>query len=116
MESLVYFLLFAGLIFLMMRFGCGAHVMGHGHGHGGSSAERAESGHRARLVPPAKDIDPVCGMTVETVRARSSVFDGRIYYFCSASCREKFETNPTAFAKPTDTASQQKEPAHGTHL
>ena len=87
MESLVYFLLFAGLIFLMMRFGCGAHVMGHGHGHGESSSGRAESGSRARLFPPAKDIDPICGMTVETAEAKSSVFDGRIYYFCSASCR-----------------------------
>ena len=40
MSSIVYFLLWAGLIFLMMRFGCGAHVMGH-RGHGG---------HQHRLV------------------------------------------------------------------
>ncbi len=66
MESLIYFLLFAGAFFLMMRFGCGAHVMGHGHGHGESSSGRAESDSQARLVPPAKDIDPVCGMTVQT--------------------------------------------------
>jgi hypothetical protein len=32
METLIYFALFAGLFFLMMRFGCGSHVMGHGHG------------------------------------------------------------------------------------
>ncbi len=76
MESLIYFLLFAGAFFLMMRFGCGAHVMGHGHGHGESSSGRAES---------------------------------------AASCREKFEANPTAFAKPAETTSQGKEHAHGTH-
>ena len=115
MESLVYFLLFAGLIFLMMRFGCGAHVMGHGHGHGEPSSGRAEAGSQARLVPPAKDTDPVCGMTVETAEAKSSVFDGRIYYFCSASCRDRFEANPTAFAESAETASQGKEHAHGTH-
>ena len=31
MQSLLYFLLLAGLFFAMMRFGCGAHVMGHAH-------------------------------------------------------------------------------------
>jgi len=30
METILYFLFWAGLIFIMMRFGCGAHVMGHG--------------------------------------------------------------------------------------
>jgi hypothetical protein len=33
MMSLLYFLLWAGLFLVFMRFGCGAHVMGHGHGH-----------------------------------------------------------------------------------
>ena len=32
METLLWFAIWAALIFLMMRFGCGAHVMGHGHG------------------------------------------------------------------------------------
>ncbi len=112
MESLIYFLLFAGLIFLMMRFGCGAHVMGHGHGH--SSSESRGSGSQARLVRPAQDIDPVCGMTVDTADAKSSVFDGRIHYFCSTVCRDRFEANPAAFVRPAETA-QPKEHAHGTH-
>ncbi len=35
MDGLLSFLLFAGLFYLMMRFGCGAHMVhGHGHGHG----------------------------------------------------------------------------------
>ena len=33
MQPLLYFLLVAGLFIVMMRFGCGAHVMGHGHRH-----------------------------------------------------------------------------------
>ena len=113
MESLIYFLLFAGLMFLTMRFGCGAHVMGHGHGH--SSSEGRESGPQARLVPPAQEIDPVCGMNVVTADAKSSVFDGRVHYFCSTACRDRFEANPTAFVRSVGTAAQPKEPAHGTH-
>lgn len=31
MNALIYFLVWAGIIFVLMRFGCGAHVMGHGH-------------------------------------------------------------------------------------
>ena len=30
MEALVYFAVWAGLIVVMIRFGCGAHVLGHG--------------------------------------------------------------------------------------
>jgi len=32
MSELVYFMLWAGIIFLMIRFGCGAHEMGHSRG------------------------------------------------------------------------------------
>ena len=31
MQTLMYFLFWGTFIFLMMRFGCGAHVMGHRH-------------------------------------------------------------------------------------
>jgi YHS domain-containing protein len=77
MESLVYFLLWGALIFLMMRFGCGAHVTGHGRGHGTSREE-------ASWTPPEKDVDPVCGMNVQTATAKSSVHDRHVYFFCSA--------------------------------
>ena len=36
MQTLVYFLVWGAFIFFMMRFGCGAHVMG-GHRHAGGS-------------------------------------------------------------------------------
>ena len=35
MEGLIGLLVFGVLFYLMMRFGCGAH-MTHGHGHGGA--------------------------------------------------------------------------------
>ena len=37
MPTYLYFLLWGAFFFVMMRFGCGAHIMGHGHGHGHSS-------------------------------------------------------------------------------
>jgi hypothetical protein len=36
--NILYFLLLAGLVFVIMRYGCGAHVMGHGH-HGGAGID-----------------------------------------------------------------------------
>jgi len=47
MESLLPLLLWGGLFFLMMRFGCGAHLFGHRQGdqaragHGGHGSEHA---------------------------------------------------------------------------
>jgi hypothetical protein len=60
MGSILYFLLWAGLFFVMMRFGCGAHVMGHGHHHGNSPSNdpNASSGSRGRCVPPARTSPP----------------------------------------------------------
>ncbi len=97
METLLYIALWGALIFLMMRFGCGSHVMGHGHGRHGSSTDGGSKSTGARWVPPEKDTDPVCGMTVVTRDAKSTVFDGTVYYFCSPDCREKFEASPASY-------------------
>jgi YHS domain-containing protein len=35
--------------------------------------------------------DPVCG--------GSSEYNGKTYYFCSASCKQKFDRDPKPFAK-----------------
>lgn len=107
MEALIYFLLIAALFAVMMRFGCGAHVFGHRHG-------TAESGGQARLVPPEKDKDPVCGMTVETAKAKTSVHAGRLYHFCSKGCRDKFEASPGSYIAPADNVHSSKEDARGS--
>ncbi len=115
MEALLYLAFWAGLIFLMMRFGCGAHVMGHGH------ARKSEDGRAApaasqelRWTPPRKDTDPVCGKTVSTDAAKPSVFDGYVYYFCSRECREVFEAAPDLYVTGKDPrAPQQLEHSHG---
>lgn len=115
METLFQILLFGGLIFLMMRFGCGSHMFGGKHGsakgHGaqgesaggccGGSAKRAkrpatEEQHQG--TPPAKDVDPVCGKPVSTEGAKSSLHDGLVYFFCSGECRETFEASPAQYA------------------
>lgn len=99
MGTLLYFAIFAGLFFLMMRMGCGAHVTGHGHGagegHGGTPTD-AEA-RQQKWVPPEIDIDPVCRRSVETADAKSSVYDGTVYYFCSVEHRDQFEADPGRF-------------------
>jgi hypothetical protein len=49
MDRILSFLLFAGLFYFMMRFGCCSHAV-HGHRH---------SGHRDAA---GRTKDPVCGM------------------------------------------------------
>jgi len=98
LENILYFLLLAGLFVVMMRLGCGAHVMGHGH-HGGKSSDDQTSDSNVRLVPADRAVDPVCRMTVQTAGAKSAVHNGRVYYFCSQDCRQKFESNPASYLK-----------------
>lgn len=109
MNSLLYFALWAGLIFVMMRFGCGAHIMG----HGGHRHRHRDSAHGQ--IPPVKASDPVCGMTVETATAKSSARSGHVYYFCSQTCREKFETAPETYLKNQPATQKPVEAHHGAH-
>jgi YHS domain-containing protein/uncharacterized membrane protein YraQ (UPF0718 family) len=44
-------------------------------------------------------IDPVCGMTVDTELAEYRSFQkGETYYFCSAGCKETFDSDPGKYA------------------
>ena len=112
MDTLLCFLVFGALFFFMMRFGCGAHVTGHGHGHGhhmhGDGGEHGPSHHSPAWQPPPQGTDPVCGMTVNPGEAKSSVFDGSVYYFCSEKCRLKFEDDPVPYLQggPADQAME----------
>ncbi|MCB1519127.1 MAG: YHS domain-containing protein [Hyphomicrobiaceae bacterium] len=115
MEALLYFIVWAGLLFLMMRFGCGRHVMGRGHTHHSSETGNGPAPSQdLKWVPPATDTDPVCGKTVRPEGAKSSVFDGTVYYFCSRDCREIFEAAPRQYVSPTiGTPQTQVEHSHG---
>lgn len=101
MNALFYFLIWAAIIFLLMRFSCGAHVMGQ---HGGGEIEQSDGDRKARgssdnlrWIPPTKDLDPICGKTVSSAGAKPSVYDGSVYYFCSRECREIFEAAPEQY-------------------
>ena len=114
MQTLIYFLIFGGLFLLMMRGGCGSHVMGHGHGghgdheHGGSEPQGSAGGQMA----PDEVKDPVCGMTIKNTGAKSAVYRGQPYYFCSTTCRDKFEASPATYAQAAAPAPA-KEHHHG---
>ncbi len=46
-------------------------------------------------------VDPVCGMTVEIgSTSLSAVFQGKVYYFCSAGCQRKFTNQPEKYIQP----------------
>ncbi len=50
--------------------------------------------------------DPVCGMMVNPATAKhKAAHEGKDYFFCSARCREKFETNPAQYLKAVVPAS-----------
>ena len=80
MEGLLTFLIFAGLFYLMMRLGCGAHMV---HGHG-------------------EDVDhedPVCGMKVDPQQGYGKMYQGRPYRFCSRNFLDKFDHDPDSYLK-----------------
>ena len=44
--------------------------------------------------------DPVCGMNMKEEKAAgTSQYQGRSYYFCSKSCKEKFDQKPEQYEK-----------------
>ena len=44
--------------------------------------------------------DPVCKMTIDENKAvGKSDYNGKTYYFCAASCKAKFDANPSAKLK-----------------
>ena len=104
LKSLGWLLIWGGLFFVMMRYGCGAHMMG-GHGHGGHGGAK----------PVGDTKDPVCGMSVDPRKAAAAaVREGMTYYFCSTSCRDKFEQAPEKYAGASAQGGhQQGEHHHG---
>jgi len=92
MDGLLSFLLFAGFFYLMMRYGCGAHMI---HGHSQKSGS----------VP--KPIDPVCGMEVNDDQGYGKVHEGVLYRFCSRSCLNKFDQMPEKYMRLNEQGERQ---------
>ncbi|HUW38286.1 MAG TPA: heavy metal translocating P-type ATPase [Rhodocyclaceae bacterium] len=61
-------------------------------------------------------IDPVCGMTVKPqATTAQALFEGKVYYFCSGGCQEKFEHDPATYANRGATGPGVPGPAHPHH-
>lgn len=90
MRGLLTLLLYAAFFYLMMRFGCGAHMV---HGHGGHDHE----GHGAGGAGDGSTKDPVCGMLVEPGQGYTKNYQGRALHFCSRKCLDSFEAEPQRY-------------------
>lgn len=83
LKSLLWLIIWGVLFFVTMRYGCGAHIGGHRH--------RGREG-------PRTVKDPVCGMSVDPqLAAAAAVYRRETYYFCSATCRDRFEQTPEKY-------------------
>jgi Cu+-exporting ATPase len=56
------------------------------------------------MMDSSEPIDPICGMEVDPDRAAgNSIFDGKEYYFCSTSCKERFDADPISSLRSAST-------------
>ncbi|MBX4903643.1 heavy metal translocating P-type ATPase [Rhizobium bangladeshense] len=80
------------------------HEHDHHHHHSHSHSDgHCHCGHDHEKAAEAMIRDPVCGMTVDPQAGKPSVEHmGRIYHFCSESCRTKFEGQPQDYLTAKD--------------
>jgi YHS domain-containing protein len=56
----------------------------------------------AKTAAPTAERDPMCGMSVDPATAkaagRTSVYEGKTYYFCNDACKKEFDADPAKFA------------------
>ena len=58
MSTLVHFLIWGGFFFVMMRFGCGAHIMGHSKNHRhGDENQNAPKTVSVTDTPPTRNME-----------------------------------------------------------
>ena len=68
------------------------HARHQGQSHVVTSTQGGDMEHRQATI------DPVCGMTVDPDHAEYRSFEkGETYYFCSASCKETFDKDPSKY-------------------
>ena len=62
----------------------------------------------------AGEVDPVCGMTVDPAEAAgSSRIGDRTFYFCSTSCKQKFNADPAAYGAAAPASADVTDPVCG---
>lgn len=56
--------------------------------------------------------DPVCGMKIDSAKAAATeTYQGQTYYFCSASCHDKFRAEPDRYVRKLAESGK----THGAH-
>jgi hypothetical protein len=78
MDGLLSFLLLAGFFYLMMRFGCGAHMI---HRHGRKHADESEK---------KETIAPVCQRVLPDHQGYGKMHKGVLYRFLLAAMPRPF--------------------------
>src|SRR3974377_1271363 len=69
------------------------------------SSSTPEASHNAGSTP--RVTDPVCGMEIDRGNAAGQMdHDGQTYFFCHASCMEKFRADPLKFLARTSRPRQ----------
>ena len=70
--------------------------------------------HQHEHAHAAREIDPVCGMTVDPAHAAgSSEYGGTTYYFCSTSCKQRFNADPAAYGAASPASADVVDPVCG---
>lgn len=84
--------------------GPSVHADEHDHGHHDEGTHAAD-GTSTSSEPAAMATDPVCGMSVDPVTARSkglhSSYHDRDYFFCGKGCKLEFDEDPARYLDPT---------------
>lgn len=80
----------------------------HNHGHNRTVHDHSNRGGSAGAQPSQGVKDPVCGMDVDphTSQHRSN-YAGSPYYFCSSSCKIKFDKEPSKYTSPKAVDAQE---------
>ncbi|QIO05386.1 heavy metal translocating P-type ATPase [Acinetobacter shaoyimingii] len=72
----------------------------HHHIDANQTASACCGGHTETASSADTEIDPVCGMSVDTATDLKTDYQGKTYYFCNPSCLSKFEQDPESYMIP----------------
>ena len=99
MGTILTILIYVGLFYFMMRYGCcGMSHGSHGRRHTGNE-DAPHGGHGTHSDGVSLTaVDPVCGMAVGSNEGYGRSYHGREYRFCSRKCLDQFESNPDHYA------------------
>ena len=74
-------------------------AVGHAVAMGSEQMIEAKQSQGGDMAQETTAIDPICGMSVDTATAEYRSFrEGKTYYFCSSSCKAKFDSDPQKYS------------------